>query len=375
MKIPCLKTSIRIVSLLTALLVFTPCLSASTVSPPKTVIKHTPPKYFKTDYRIQLDTVIKDPQGVVLSRCYFRYGTQADYLFVPMQADGNLAYRAVLPAPSEGIQKIEYLFLTVNQEQRVIKSTPHLIKLSDTPKITAWLIAKDAGDPLILYTELSEPPKGIIEFNDNLGFDVAASSARFGSVAGLYAGVHTSASAGGGVAASSAAGAASTSTAVAGGTVATTAAVSATTVVVATTVTAAAIGGAAAAGGGGDSNGGGSASTPATADDFVGTWRGLINSDAGDPPQLRTMVIVNSGGFLTGTISNNGTADTFTGPASNGVWNITNTTTTSTNPDCTDFGSTGTATLNAAKDAFDLTLYGLFCRPTPNTMSGTLSRQ
>lgn len=161
-------------------------------SKPGTTIKHKPPEYFKSGYRLLLNATVKDPQGIQLVRCYFRYETQADYLFVPMSANGQNVYQALLAAPAEGIKKIEYLFLIVNQSQQVVKSEPHKLGLSQTKKVPAWLLPAASQAPIVMYTELAAPPKDTSQFGDSVSVDVAESGARFGVVAGLYAGLSSS---------------------------------------------------------------------------------------------------------------------------------------------------------------------------------------
>jgi hypothetical protein len=225
-----------------------------------TKMKHTPPKYFVSDKRIQLDVTVTDKAGVSLVRCYFKTRAQAAYVFVEMLETGTDQFQGMLPAPAGTTDQLDYVFLVVNQDNIVVKSQVHTIERADGKETPKWQPAESSGD-ISVHSEATEPPP-VDGFNDSVTVDAVESSLRFGTVAGLAIGVET-ATAGGATAATAGSGAAAgggaaAGTAVAGGTVATTAGLS-TAAMVGIGAAAVAVGaGAAAASSGGSDDGGGS---------------------------------------------------------------------------------------------------------------------
>ena len=218
-----------------------PLYSSAAPIPVTTEVKHKPIKYFIPGHRISLDAKVTDESGVKLVRCYFKSGEQAEYVFVPMTITGGQQYRAILPAPADYAQKIQYIFVVVNVNQQVVKTQPFLApKDADVAEPPEWQEVS-ATEDLSVYTELPQPPETLPGFSDSVQTDAVESSLRFGMVAGIYS--------------SSATASTSAAAATSGGSITATAGIS-TTVVVATAVGLAAGAGAIAAadggGGGGD---------------------------------------------------------------------------------------------------------------------------
>ena len=159
-------------------------------------IDYDPIEYFIPEKRIQLEAEISDESGVKLVRCYFRSAGQNDYVFVPMKIVSDSLYKGILPAPSDTTQLIEYLFLTVNGDDQVVKTQTFQVRKKDETKVPVWQLSNTTGS-IQVYTELpktSQPPAG---FSDSITMDIVESSARFGFVAGGIYAITQVASAGG----------------------------------------------------------------------------------------------------------------------------------------------------------------------------------
>ena len=68
-----------------------------------TDITHNAIGYFVPEKRIRLEASVSDPRGIKLARTYFKVGPQADYLLVPMEADGANRYAAILLRNAMGL--------------------------------------------------------------------------------------------------------------------------------------------------------------------------------------------------------------------------------------------------------------------------------
>lgn len=163
---------------------FTPVAMADVKA--QTTIEHNPPGYFVPEYRIQMDARVKDPSGVELVRCYFRAAGEADFVFVPMTPTGGNSYSGILPAPSSATKQIEYLFLSVNEENVIVKTQAYVINGEERDEAPSWQdIAQD--DEIRVSMELDEVPSELPGFSDNIVMDQVESGLRFGVVAGgLY---------------------------------------------------------------------------------------------------------------------------------------------------------------------------------------------
>ncbi len=88
---------------------------------PDTRIEHSPPTIFQQGERIRLQARMTDPNGLSEARCYFRYETNAPYLFVEMNQIAQ-GYECRLPVPAPHIRQIEYLLVAVNSLAHAIKT-------------------------------------------------------------------------------------------------------------------------------------------------------------------------------------------------------------------------------------------------------------
>ncbi len=231
-----------------------------------TKIKHKPLDYLVPGKRIKMEVVVKDKQKIHTVRCYFKAKGEADFIFAGMQAQGQNTYTALLPAPTDQAGSIEYVVLTVNQANQVIKTQTFTTDVRPGEKVPDWQTDR-SDDPITLGTELAQAPSDLTGFSDAINIDVVESSARFGLVAGgLYSASSAAAGAGAavGTAGATGAAAATTATVVAGAGLSTVATVG----IVA--AGAAAIGGTVAATSSGGGSGGDSASSDCV--ELEGTW-------------------------------------------------------------------------------------------------------
>lgn len=151
-----------------------------------TKVKHEPISYFIPAHRIQLEAEVTDRANITLVRCYFKADEAADFVFVPMERIDDSLYQATLPAPAPYTQKIDYLFLVVNDINQVVKTQTFPVnKGGEVEKFPGWQMSGSEGE-LTVYTELPEAPKAIPGFIDSVTVDAVESGARFGVVAGIY---------------------------------------------------------------------------------------------------------------------------------------------------------------------------------------------
>jgi hypothetical protein len=169
---------------LLALMLFAAC-PTSTVNAADTRMKHTPPDYFVSEHRMQLDADVRDPGGINLVRLYFKAAGEADLVFVPMSPAGSNKYAGILPAPSATTDQIEYLFLAVNAANQVVRSQTFYIYKNDAQKKPAWQDIPKDGE-IRVSMELDKAPTELRGFSDNVTIDIVESGARFGVVALLY---------------------------------------------------------------------------------------------------------------------------------------------------------------------------------------------
>jgi len=233
-----------------------------------TKIKHKPIKHFVVEKRIQVQADIKDKKGIELVRCYFKSKESADFVFVPMIHMDKNTFEGILPAPSKATQSIEYLFLSVNKANVIVKTQIFTTTSDDNSKF-AGADAYKGDIKVFSEIEMASTPQG---FTDSIVVDVIESSGRFGIVAGgLYAQTAGTSSAAGVTSTAGASGTAASATSVG---VVTAGAGLSTTAIVAGGVALAGGVGVAASGGGG---GGGSDSEDDTITENItiaGDWSG-----------------------------------------------------------------------------------------------------
>jgi len=153
---------------------------------PKINISHTPVDHFVPGFRIGVKALISDENGVMLARCYFRSKGEADYVFVEMPLEVGNEYAAVLPAPSETTEEIEYILLAVNNNGVVVRSQTFIAKRAEAEEKPPWQELDSSGD-ITIKTELASAPEALPGFSDSIVSDVVESAFRFGYVVeGIY---------------------------------------------------------------------------------------------------------------------------------------------------------------------------------------------
>ena len=149
-------------------------------------ISHTPVDHFVPGFRIGVKALISDEAGIMLARCYFRSKGEADYVFVDMPLEVGNEYAAVLPAPSETTEEIEYILLAVNNDGVVVRSQTFSAKKAETDEKPSWQ-ELDSGGDITIKTELANAPEALPGFSDSIVSDVVESAFRFGYVVeGIY---------------------------------------------------------------------------------------------------------------------------------------------------------------------------------------------
>ena len=152
-------------------------------------IQHNPIGYFVPDKRIRLDAQMADSQGLKFTRAYFKADTQADFLFVPMNAQpASRNYTGILPAPAAGTSSIEYVFLAVNSADEVVKTATYTAIVRRTNETPGWQNLRQEGR-IQVWAEAPNTPAPTASFSDSISMNVAESAARFGAVAGIGKGV------------------------------------------------------------------------------------------------------------------------------------------------------------------------------------------
>jgi hypothetical protein len=103
-----------------------------------TKIQHKPPEDYVPGFRINLDAQIKDDNGLIVSRCYFKAKEAKNFVFVEMAPKGNPTYLASLPAPWVNSEEIHYVIVAVNKQKQVTRSQVFIIKERETKEATSW---------------------------------------------------------------------------------------------------------------------------------------------------------------------------------------------------------------------------------------------
>ena len=108
-----------------------------------TQVKHKSPGYYLPGFRIILDAEIKDEAGVQVARCYFKTKKEKNFVFTDMAPKGNPTYQATLPAPWVNSESIDYVFVAVNEDKKVVRTQVFSIKEKETEQAAAW---REAGE-------------------------------------------------------------------------------------------------------------------------------------------------------------------------------------------------------------------------------------
>ena len=219
---------------------------------------------------------------------------EADFVFVQMTQTEPGIFRAILPAPKESTDAIDYVFLAVNSEKQVVKTQAFTIpKNANEDNAPMWQQTGSEGN-IIVKTELAEAPSELAGFSDSIVWDVVESSERFGVVAG---GLYT---------AMSSESAAATITAGTGTVTASTGISTISVVAIGAAAVAAGVAGAAIASGGGG-GGGGDDHSPDETICFEGTWTvNIISSYCPSLSASYTVTYEATDGYITSVTTSGG---------------------------------------------------------------------
>lgn len=153
---------------------------------PTTNISHSLVQFFIPGHRIQVKALITDEVGVMLVRCYFKSKGEENFVFVDMPLEAGNEYAGIIPAPSEELEKIEYLFLVVNNNKIVFRTNVFEAVRKEDEIPPDWQKV-DSGGHVSVKTELAQAAPTIPGFTDSIVTDGVESGFRFGYVVeGIY---------------------------------------------------------------------------------------------------------------------------------------------------------------------------------------------
>ena len=152
---------------------------------PDMTMEHLSGPLFVPQQPLTLDVRIGDAAGIIAARCYFRYQSAADYVYVDLDFGGDKAYQATLPAPGAAVQDVEYFFLAVNGAHQVVRSPAYTLhrdalahSVASGPAPGGGEIRTDGVAPETFSPSLSS--------SDAVQVVPTAQSERYGLVAGVY---------------------------------------------------------------------------------------------------------------------------------------------------------------------------------------------
>ncbi len=134
-------TGARGVALVLTLLLIFPAglIGAPSPSAATTEVEHKAPgKEYIPGFRIDLEAEITDDTGLLATRCYFKTKNDENFAFVDMFNRGGDLYQATLPAPFVNSEKVEYLFVVVNNNKQVTRTQIFVLEEGETEEATAW---------------------------------------------------------------------------------------------------------------------------------------------------------------------------------------------------------------------------------------------
>lgn len=105
---------------------------------PTTSIDHQPEGQAYIGFQVPVNVQISDPQGIKIVRCYFRYQHETNHVYVEAVPAAGNTFQAILPAPKNDVNSIEYCFLVRNGSRQVLRSPWYQVKV----------IANTSGHPI-----------------------------------------------------------------------------------------------------------------------------------------------------------------------------------------------------------------------------------
>ncbi len=106
-------------------------------------IKHKAPGSYVPGFRIKLKAQIEDSKGIKVARCYFKTKNEKNFSFVDMKRVNGNEYQAILPAPWINSHEVDYVFLVVTNDKKVVRSQLFKMKEKEIQGLKEW---KGYGD-------------------------------------------------------------------------------------------------------------------------------------------------------------------------------------------------------------------------------------
>lgn len=103
-----------------------------------TKITHTPLDTYLPGYRIQVTADIEDRSGIKEARCYFKAKDGTDFLFVAMERADKKTFQGVIPAPWLDSKAVDYFFLVLNGDNKVVRSQVFEAMEEETAERDEW---------------------------------------------------------------------------------------------------------------------------------------------------------------------------------------------------------------------------------------------
>lgn len=141
-------------------------------------------EFFTKGFRVLINTLIEDKQGIYEARVYFKHSMVQDYqVYVPMVCLGNRC-SAELPLTDNTLQKFDFIVVYQSSNGEVYKSYFYTMEKRDMLELPSWQTLN--SKEIDLYTDYAKPMQSIRGFHDR--FNVKKSS---GDALGVEAGLYT----------------------------------------------------------------------------------------------------------------------------------------------------------------------------------------
>ncbi len=150
------------------------------LSLPETVISHVK-VLTANDSRLAVSATVQDSAGIIAARCYFRYDSSVPYIYSEMNRQDTTKYTAELPYPAEAGSTLDFILLSVNENQQVVVSSNYQSLISKGAK-------GDARPNLQLYSETISYKDALSLFADHEHITIHETPVtnNYGVLAGLY---------------------------------------------------------------------------------------------------------------------------------------------------------------------------------------------
>lgn len=153
---------------------------------PDVRIEHAPSTTLARGERIHLDARIVGSEKLTEIRCYFKYEAANPYLFVKMKPTGE-GFECWLPAPANHVDRIEYVFVAVDSQSQVVRSSVFYASISSVPTDRAKPTILQKGT-ITVKSELpiSNQAADAFASTDRPVYTIVAANKQFGRRAEIY---------------------------------------------------------------------------------------------------------------------------------------------------------------------------------------------